>query len=548
MTDPRKLSTLDLWLAWGLGLLTFLGLWKTEGIVGVPRDESFYFHAGSDYARWWQLWWDQPGQASQDDAINRAFAFNNEHPALMKELFGLSHHFYSELHSWLRPIAAYRMPSWALAGIFAAALFSLGRGMKGRGVGVLAVLLFFLSPRNWYHAHLAAFDFPICAMWLITVYGYWRGQTSKNWAIATGALFGLALATKHNAFFIPPTLVLHWLVFHGVGILRKDGLKALWTAIPISFWSMALLGPVVFYAHWPLMWHHPTETLKFWINFHLQHNHYAWYYLGNLMREPPFPIEYPFVVTAMTVPLPMVVAMATAYAERLVAVCRGFWSSWASKDLSAFSDDGLLLLNGLISIAIIAQPEVPHFGGEKHWMPSMPFLCILGGVAIMRAADALAEWLPSAHKGPIAAFSLSALVVAPGVVGLGQIGGYGTGYYNELTEGQPGAAALGMQRMFWSNDVTGVLDWLNDYAPTNAKVFFHEVTYDSYRAYIDNGMVRKDIRYAGLGDADIACYQYHQEFRFWEYNLWNSLQTQWPVHSLYVDEVPHVECFQRGYK
>ena len=31
-----------------------------------------------------------------------------------------------------------------------------------------------------------------------------------------------------------------------------------------------------------------------------------------------------------------------------------------------------------------------------------------------------------------------------------------------------------MQRQFWSNNVTGVLGWLNEHAPANARIWLHE--------------------------------------------------------------------------
>jgi hypothetical protein len=386
-------------------------------------------------------------------------------------------------------------------------------------------------------------------MWLLVVYAYWRGEVSRRWAWATGALFGLALATKHNAFFIPPTLALHWLLTQGLSVLRKQGPVPFARAIPRSFWSMALLGPLVFYLHWPYLWHHPVDRVRFWVEFHLQHVHYAWYYLGDLMREPPFPVEYPWVVTAMTVPLAIVVAMTTGYAAKLAALGRWAVGRMRKADVPALSsDDWLLILNGVVSFAIIAPPNVPHFGGEKHWMPSMPFLGILAGEVVARAARLLATKLPPSLPSFAAPVALGALIFAPALWGTVSIGGYGTSFYNEATEGQPGAAALGMQRQFWSNNVTGVLPWLNEHAPEGAKVFFHEVTHDSLLAYREDHMLRADIQFAGgPGDADFACYQYHQEFRFWEYAIWTQMKTQWPVYGLYLDEVPNIECYQRGY-
>jgi hypothetical protein len=342
-------------------------------------------------------------------------------------------------------------------------------------------------------------------------------------------------------------LVGHWLLTRGMWLLRDRGPVAFFRSIPLAFWSMAVLGPVVFYLHWPYIWHAPVERVGFWISFHLRHDHYAWYYLGTLMREPPFPVIYPFVVTAMTVPLAIVVAMASGYGSALVQGVRSLAAVARKRSTEVDADIWLLLINGVVSLAIIAPPSVPHFGGEKHWMPSMPFLCILAGAVIARGAALLASRLVFPRSRAVLTSLLAALALAPALLGCIHIGGFGTSFYNALTGGSPGAASLGMQRQFWSNNVTGVLPWLNENAPPHARVFFHEVTGDSFRAYQQSGMLRGDIQFAPLEQADLACYQYHQEFRFWEYAIWTQMRSRWPVYGLYLDEVPNVECYQRDH-
>ena len=57
---------------------------------------------------------------------------------------------------------------------------------------------------------------------------------------------------------------------------------------------------------------------------------------------------------------------------------RAVWRSDAPTTL------GLVGLNAVAAILIISHPQVPHFGGVKHWLPSMPFLGILAGVAVTR--------------------------------------------------------------------------------------------------------------------------------------------------------------------
>jgi hypothetical protein len=210
--------------------------------------------------------------------------------------------------------------------------------------------------------------------------------------------------------------------------------------------------------------------------------------------------------------------------------------------------EGLVLINALASIAIISHPEVPHFGGVKHWFPSMPFLALLAGCSVVRAArplEALAGTATAIRRtAPIA--GLFALMLTPALLETARNHPYGTSYYSELAGGLPGAATLGMQRQFWSNNVTGVLPYLNERAPRGARVWLHEVTGLAFRQYQRNGLLRGDLVLAsGPQDAQLAAYQYHQELREHEFNIWQAFGTQKPVFGLYLDETPQVVVYQR---
>jgi hypothetical protein len=58
-------------------------------------------------------------------------------------------------------------------------------------------------------------------------------------------------------------------------------------------------------------------------------------------------------------------------------------------------------------------------------------------------------------------------------------------------------------------------------------------------------MLRSDLRQSGPFEADVAAYQYHQEFREHEFNVWESFQTRTPATGLYLDETPQVVVYQR---
>jgi 4-amino-4-deoxy-L-arabinose transferase-like glycosyltransferase len=598
-------------LAWALWALTVAALWATEAVVGYTRDESVYFAAGESYASWFRLLFQSPSRAFTDAAIVRAFDYNHEHPVLMKVLFGLSHQLFHQTLGWLRPATAFRIPAFAVSGLVPALTFLLGSALYGRTAGLFAAISFLLVPRHYFNAELACFDLPVAAVWLLVIYAFWRALEEARWGLWCGVAFGLAIATKHNALFLPfivspfalwrawetsrgdasareglgrfvglfaavallyGLLVVslgggagfqkkffllspHTLLFVGLAVGAGWVLRGLFATnaataralLPLA--TMAVLGPILFYLHWPYLWHAPVDRTAWYLAFHATHNHYAWFYLGTLLREPPFPLAYVVVKTALTVPTSLFVPMVTglgALVGRALLSVPARTREWVRRPSMS---EALVGVNAVASILIISHPQVPHFGGVKHWLPSMPFLGILAGAAVARGCAALVERLRARRPGvPHAAVVVPVftLLLVPALIGLVRVHPYGTSFYSELAGGLPGAASLGMQRQFWSNNVTGVLPWINANAKTNARVWLHEVHGLAFRDYQRNGLLREDLRPAGSPlDADIAAYQYHQEFREQEFNVWQAYGTRTPVTGLYVDETPQVVVYQR---
>lgn len=589
-----------------IGLILFvagaMALLATEPPVGFGRDESVYFYAAENHARWFQLLLTSPQFALTDSAITQHFDFNHEHPALMKNLFGISYWVFHQKLAWLRPAAAFRLPAFLLAALTLPLIYSLSRRLFGRMASIFAAVSFFLIPRQFFHSHLACFDVPIATLWLLTVYGFVKAQEKPRWWLYTGLFFGAALGAKHNAYFIPAALLplalwKSWaltpdaatrqrlfavwgVLFSGAslfGLLALSyGSSQLWstfevqspqtvvllTTAAMACWSvwqlkrlnetvfrltapfvaMAILGPVIFYLHWPYLWHHPIDRTLWYLSFHLNHNHYTWFYLGELLRSPPFPLAYVVVKTALTVPTSIFLPMVLGFVAVLLRMAR--------RRASFF--EWIVVVNAVLSIALISHPQVPHFGGVKHWFPSMPFLAILAAGSLERGAMGLHEWLSkwsSNISSGMVTLALLILVGSPAALATGRIFEFGTSAYSELAGGLPGAASLGMQRQYWANNLSGVLPWLNAHVPTGARVYFHENHGGQIRDNQRNGMLRTDIVAVGSpSEADYAVYQYHQEFREQEFNIWQAFDTQRPVYGLYLDETPQIVIYQRQHR
>ena len=605
---PRRLLGLrgDIVTAAALALLTAAALILGEESVGFTRDEGVYFEAGRRYAAWFIDDFSEHGlSALKDEVIRRRFEFNREHPALMKSLFGLSERLFSDALGLTREALGFRLPAILLSALLSAVLFLFGRHVTSRRGALFAVLAFWLVPRTFFHGALACFDMPIAFAWLLTVAAYRRATrhpTARSLA-CLGLAFGLTLSIKHNAWIIPGVLLIHWALTELVAFAHSRDRKRL-TASLRPFAAMLLLGPLTLFATWPFLWHAPLDRFLWYARFHTGHINYPWEFLGQLLVEAPFPPGYALVVTALTVPAAILALMTTGALSDIarfvatylfVPLKRLFFIHHAqnnsihctsnnsthraqnnstdgvldntghqaisrAKDLpksplclAPLDSDSLLLLgNAFASLFVFSMPFIPVFGGVKHWLPAMPFLCLFAARALERIAQnietALNARAPNHLRrlAPLTWPTLAALVLLPALVGLVRIHPYGTSFYNEIARGPAGAATLGMHRQYWSNNVTGVFDWINQNAPQNAQLYLHEVTAAAFRAYQQNGMLRGDLQFSpSIARSQIAAYQYMPEFRDIEFQIWNHYGTQTPVTGLYIDETPQIIVYQR---
>lgn len=526
-------------LLWAIG--TALVAAVTAPAVGISRDEGVYFAAAESYASF------KPARSLSlqqlSTAVDRSFSVNHEHPALAKEVYGLTH-LISQRLGIASHAQGFRLGAFLFAAFLSWVLVLFAWDYAGSGAALLAPALFWLVPRHFYHAHPAALDMPVTALWLATVYVYWKSRSPESgrlrataFAVATGILFGAAVSVKHNGWFLPPLLLVHWmttrLLEHFVAAPAQRP-----RTLPLAFFYMALLGPLVFAATWPWLWFNTFDRVYEYVLFHLQHENYPWHYLGTMLRGPPFPAAYPFVVTALTVPAASLAAMAGGLvhaAVRLVAAIRNRLPK------GSISDELLLLLNALFPVSLIAWPSVPHFGGVKHWLPAMPFLAILAARVLVTTGRVLWPAWQWSITTALAFFTL-----APALWAVVHTHPFGTAAYNEIAGGAPGAASLGMQRQFWGDNMVAALAALNQHAVPEARVWYQEAAPTAVRAYQRDGRLRPDLHWAdGPETADISIYHYHQEFRDREFATWTQFHSARPVYGIYLDEVPLIQVYAR---
>lgn len=568
--EPESPTRPDWVVAVALFAAAFLALLWT-GEIGIPRDESFYLKAGNDYAAWFEELWKnyRAGELSESftrQNIDRHWSYNPEHPVLMKTAFGLSRLLFTDYLGWVRGVTASRIPGMVTGAAAVSVTYLFGRQVFGRLAGVVAAGALFFQPRYFAHSHFACFDVPITFFWLATIYAYWRSLDSEAWAVGTGLLWGLALCTKLNAFFLPVVVVGHWLTTNWTEFGLRDS-EGGWAVrvppLPRAFVYMAILGPGLLYLLTPRFWFDTSQRVSSYIAFHLEHVHYFVYYFGENLKNPPHPIHYPWVMTLVTVPATILIAGGLGLVQAGLTWDPLDWGHrWWSALRSGSSPDRrigdprgtalLLVVNLVFPILLISLPSTPIFGGTKHWMPAMPFLALFAGAGVLLAWRLLLG-LRGARSGSssvdlpasLAAVALSAAVLVPAGYSTAHVHPFGLSYYNEWIGSIRGAADHRMFRQFWGYSSRQALPWLNEHAKPDGRVSTMNMTGYAWWWYGDGNLVRDDLSATGRGASDYAIYHHQQAFSEEHGDLWQDYGTYAPAHVLSHEGVPLVSIYRR---
>jgi hypothetical protein len=543
-TDKHPGSRLDLLLGGGL-FAGYLGvLLATTGALGYARDEGFYYQASSVYEKWFELLWHAPSQALKPSVVDQYWSINHEHPAFIKSLFALSHHFLYLRWHWLsEPGTACRLPGMVFGALAVSIVFFWGRRTVGRIPGLVGALLFGLMPRVFYHSHLDCFDIPVATMWLVTTYAYWRSLTARGlgWPIATGLLYGLLLDTKHNSWLLPGALVLHLLATRGALLWRE--VRRGRVAIPAALVAMATVGPMVFYLGWPWIWHDTGQRLGDYVAFHAGHEYYNMEFLGWTYWKPPMPRLYAWVMTLGTVPA---ITLGLSAVGLVVAFRHGL--RHRGGDAIARDTRFLWLVCWLVSYAPWWSTKTPIFGGTKHWLTAYPYLCLFAALGFARARERiLALWpVRSVLGGRMVAVGLAVSVLLGPAMMTADSHPWGLSAYTPLVGGAPGAASLGLNRTFWGYTTGALVDFLNQHVPRGGAVYLHDTAAASFALLKEDGRLRSDI--SGTLDihaSEYALYHHEPHMSRVEHQIWVDYGTTAPAEIGTLAGVPVAWVYAR---
>jgi 4-amino-4-deoxy-L-arabinose transferase-like glycosyltransferase len=479
----KQTSREDKLIALLLAVLTVLLLVVSAPHIGVVWDEPTYFVAAETYPAWFGELFTRPRQAISQEGIAAYWEFQHEHPPFAKLWAGIV---WRGSRYLLDDLTAHRFGNILLSGLLVALLYLFLTREYGRTAGFVGTAALMTMPRFFFHAHLATLDVPVTLMIFAVTYVFWlrRNRPGLQWTLLLGLVWGLGLATKINALFVPPIVLFAWTL-----LFQRQRYLFIRLAL------MGVIGSLFFFASWPWLYHDSVNRVLSYLGF-LTLDRYTTeqYYFGELYAAPytPVPWHFPFVFTAVVIPfsLFLLAAIAVFYTMR-------------HKDDRAFG--GLLILGAFVPLLVFTTPYGQPFDNERLLMPAFPFVAALAGIGFVRIIPLVGQLAESRNimlRKPQIVSILAAVAFGPHLLLAYDLYPHLLSYYSEAVGGAYGARVLQLETTYWCESYAQTLSYLNTHAPHEAVVWGE--CHDVLLYYQLQGKLRPDLQIAKRPGSTVA--------------------------------------------
>jgi 4-amino-4-deoxy-L-arabinose transferase-like glycosyltransferase len=382
LIERRKLAVLFLIVALGL-FLRLRGL----GDVGFNEDEIQKVVAARSY-------------------LNGQFLVNLEHPMLMKSLTAIS---LAAADIWNRGLGhshqipeevSVRLPNVVFGSLTAIVIFLLGQELFGFGVGLLSALLWSTGTIAIMINRVAKEDTLLVLFTWLAYYLYLRAKNlsgtaegqARNFYTASGASFGLMLASKYFPHYMGLNALYHYLRGR-----RYPGR-------PFAKWDYVLfLGACALV----FLWFNPTVVLPNTLEYMVRYahgskiTHHGYVMTGRLFREDVvglnggMPVYFYVLLLTIKTPIPI-----------LAGLLAGLVESWRRRREAASSFVLFMFFGWILPFSLIGPKWLRYM---LAWMPAVYIIAAIGLVKMY-------AWLSAAVSQRMSRQWAQALAAACAVV------------------------------------------------------------------------------------------------------------------------------------
>ncbi len=282
-------------------------------------------------------------------------------------------------YGWLRvcgPITGHYVAPALAAGLLLVALYAFALRYLGRWQAVVAAGCLATYPRWWAHSHFNPKDGLSAVLFALVILSCYVAVRRRSWRWMAGSsvLWGLALAAKANALFLPFILGPWFLV--EIQRRRRAGEDLLGRGTWIALGSYGVVGPLVMFLCWPLLWQEFPQNVGLYVSSLIERG-------GGEGGWDAMPL-----VNAV-VTMPVVVLLLGLLGFVAIAL------AWRRKYEGLYL---LILLWLAVPIGRVCLPGTRDFDVIRHWLEFVPALALLAGSGGGWALDQIAAKWSAAGK------------------------------------------------------------------------------------------------------------------------------------------------------
>ena len=360
-----------------------------------------------------------------------------------------THRLFHERLGWLPPVAAYHLAS--LLGT--AALLGLMTFFLWPRLGATATLLsaVFLAthPAFLWHS-LANFKDPVAAVLFVVttmaaVLALRRGAV--GFILAVGLLFGLALAGKGNALFLPVTVLVALPMAYGMPALKAVFRRRVFLSTVVGF----AVAPLVAFAVWPWLWTDVSAHLVRHVDAVLHNRSGSGQAFGGA-KSAFFGAPEVF--------------LSGFFIGLLVLAARPRWIREHPERRPVL---GVALALVLVPIVQASWPGAKHYDSVRRFLEFVPAAAVLAGAGFAALLSGMAAKPSLRIVRLVAAVLIAAATLEP----LVRSHPDEHVFYNRWIGGLAGAQERGVPSAvdYWGHSYRRVFEWLREKAPEGATVY-----------------------------------------------------------------------------
>jgi len=450
-------------------LLVFLTGVAAAPHIGVSWDEADNIYAGGVY---WNFITHGFNQSILTDHTPAASYFGNriftQEPSLYRyppfpNITGTLLTVFSDIVtknlSGVRVIQMFHITSGVFFGILVVSIFLWGRLLGFDVIYALGLsLLTFVHPILFGHGYANIKDIAQVSLFSMSLYLLVRGTLTNSIKIYIlgSIVWGMGLATKFNAIYVPIIWGIWYIIFNSQFPLRKDSGQAIFNQakqretkkmkiikqIIISLnillsrlFILLIIGGAVGFVMWPYLWADPyvrfgeviryfttvgTGYRVFWDNilYIVGYDRSLWWYpWSNMLLSTPVPVIFFFLVGLLAV-----------ISTRIMHVFHIAYSPHKEDSVRI-----VLILWFFVPLARSLLPKVAFYDGIRHFMEVIPVMILFSGigVAIVGHSLSVAGRKLGVSYSTIRTIKLFIIVLVVGFTTIGQFP-YSSGYYNQF--------------------------------------------------------------------------------------------------------------------